>query len=154
MISHQNDTNSTPNLASLSYLGKLDNSLEPADLTWPNLQIFESGSSWKFWTWICADQIDLFWNPTWSSPLDSLFINDPYLLSHRKKSFNLLFFFSSSSSLLLLLFSQFDEFAVRGSLGHNTIEKDNNVKLSLNQTHMVLCSIPRSPSCETINCTG
>ena len=33
MISHQNSTNSISNLASLLYLGKLDNLLESAGLT-------------------------------------------------------------------------------------------------------------------------
>ena len=45
MISHQNSTNSIPNLASLLYLGKLDNPLESTGLTRPDLWIFESGSS-------------------------------------------------------------------------------------------------------------
>ena len=33
MISHQNSINSIPNLASLLYLGKLGNPLEPVGLT-------------------------------------------------------------------------------------------------------------------------
>ena len=45
MISHQNSTNSIPNLASLLYLGKLGNPLEPAGLTRPDLRVFGSGSS-------------------------------------------------------------------------------------------------------------
>ena len=43
---------------------------------------------------------------------------------------NLLIFFLSFLSSLL--FSQFDEFAVRGSLKYNIIKKDTDVKLSLN----------------------